>query len=86
LILFLWGPEKLPSIARSLGKAKREFDKAMQEINQEVAQVSNIPKVLTPDQKLIDLAKSLGIETKGLTRDEIARQILSKLTPNTSGS
>ena len=29
VFLLLWGPTKLPKIARSLGEAKKEFEKAM---------------------------------------------------------
>jgi sec-independent protein translocase protein TatA len=28
VVVFLWGPKKIPELARSLGLAKREFDKA----------------------------------------------------------
>ena len=85
LILFLWGPDKLPQIARSLGKAKREFDKAIQGIENEVRQTTStitdgVVTSLTPDQKLIDLAKTLGINTQGLTRDQIAREILWRMS------
>lgn len=27
-VIFLWAPNKIPAFARSLGQAKREFDKA----------------------------------------------------------
>ena len=85
LVVFLWGPEKLPQIARSLGKAKREFDKAMQGIENEVRQTTStitdgVVSGLTPDHKLIDLAKTLGINTQGLTRDQIAKEILWRMS------
>ncbi len=31
LVVFLWGPQKLPELARSIGLAKKEFDKAAKE-------------------------------------------------------
>jgi len=85
LILFLWEPEKLPQIAKSLGKAKREFDTALRGIENEVKQTTSsitndVISGLTPDRKLLDLAKTLGIKTDGLTRDQIAREILWKVS------
>ncbi|MEM0483043.1 MAG: twin-arginine translocase TatA/TatE family subunit, partial [Nitrososphaerota archaeon] len=32
LVLFLWGPERLPKIARAFGQAKKEFEKASKEV------------------------------------------------------
>ena len=31
IVLVLWGPAKIPELARALGKAKGEFDKATKE-------------------------------------------------------
>ena len=36
IILFLFGAKKLPEIARSLGKAKKEFEKAGKDIKEEL--------------------------------------------------
>lgn len=35
VVLLVFGPKKLPDLARALGKAWREFRKAITEINQE---------------------------------------------------
>jgi TatA/E family protein of Tat protein translocase len=36
IALFVFGPQKLPELARSLGKAMREFKKASEEIRESV--------------------------------------------------
>jgi sec-independent protein translocase protein TatA len=38
VILLLFGGKKLPELARSLGLAKREFEKAAEEITEEMAE------------------------------------------------
>lgn len=42
LILFLWGPEKLPKIARSIGQAKKEFERAQRGLEEDLT------KAVTP--------------------------------------
>jgi sec-independent protein translocase protein TatA len=41
-ILIFFGPKKIPDIARSLGKAIREFRKAMQDVQSEFQSVTGI--------------------------------------------
>ncbi len=41
-ILIFFGPKKIPDIARSLGKAIREFKKAMQDVQSEFQSVTGI--------------------------------------------
>ncbi len=86
LVLFLWGPEKLPKIARSIGQAKKEFEKASKGLEEELARAATSqqpPTISTPtqpyvDDKLIEVAKALNITTEGKTRDEIAKEIIEK--------
>ena len=80
LVLFLWGPEKLPKLARSVGQAKKEFEKASREFQEELTRPS------TPSSSqgggsadIIHIARSLGIETEGKTREQIADEIAAKL-------
>ncbi len=72
LILFLWGPQKLPEIAKSIGLARREFGKA----TKEVASVST--STISPasaEEPIIVAAKALGMKTEGKTKEDLAKEI-----------
>ena len=75
LVVFLWGPQKLPELARSIGLAKKEFEKAAKEAG---TTVSGAAPTETPGDPLIVAAKSLGITTEGKTKEQIAREIADK--------
>jgi len=74
LIVFLWGPQKLPELAKSIGLAKKEFDKAAKEISNPTT-TSSPTETADP---LIVAAKSLGITTEGKTKEQIAKEIAEK--------
>jgi len=75
LVVFLWGPQKLPELAKSIGLAKKEFDKAAKEVSSPTASAST-PE--SPTDPLIVAAKSLGISTEGKTKEQIAKEIADK--------
>jgi len=75
LVIFLWGPQKLPELARSLGLAKKEFEKAAKEAS---LASSATPTTGPPIDPVITAAKSLGIDTEGKTKEEIAKEIAEK--------
>ncbi|MGC9131942.1 MAG: Sec-independent protein translocase subunit TatA/TatB [Pyrobaculum sp.] len=76
VIILIWGPSKLPSLARGMGEAIREFRKAASGIEEEPRRVEKKEEV---DQKIIELAKSLGISTEGKTREQILDEVNKKL-------
>jgi mttA/Hcf106 family len=134
--ILIWGPEKVPDIAKTLGRAKKEFDGATKQLqgitkelqtginsgNFDMDSLSNalmgagtatgIPGNLTPeeiarasagspayigpngvattlppvapkksaDQMLIEMAKSLRIETQGKTREEVSQAIMERVS------
>ncbi|MEM3833553.1 MAG: twin-arginine translocase TatA/TatE family subunit [Thermoprotei archaeon] len=83
LALIIWGPSKIPELARALGRAKREYEKASRGLEEEISKITQSSstessQTVSSDDKLIEVAKSLGISTEGKTRDEIAREIIEK--------
>ena len=86
LVVFLWGPQKLPELAKSVGLAKKEFEKAAKEASAATSTttattVSTGAAVVQPaTDPLIVAAKSLGITTEGKTKEEIAKEIADKST------
>lgn len=74
LVVFLWGPQKLPELARSIGLAKKEFDKAAKEATTGITATST--DVST--DPLIVAAKNLGITTEGKTKEQIGKDIAEK--------
>jgi sec-independent protein translocase protein TatA len=89
LVIFLWGPNKIPELARSIGQARREFDKAQKELttlpsveDTPTPAAPQTPATPAPDDALISTAKRLGISTEGKTRDEISKEIIGKATAN----
>jgi len=79
LVVFLWGPQKLPELARSIGLAKKEFEKSAKEISSATSPTPATTTETQPDQ-LIVAAKSLGITTEGKTKEQIAKEIADKVT------
>jgi sec-independent protein translocase protein TatA len=82
VVVFLWGPQKLPEMARSIALAKREFEKASREITS--PSTYSPPPASAPPSSAIDplivAAKSLGITTEGKTKEEIAKEIADRPT------
>ena len=81
LIIFLWGPQKLPELAKSIGLARKEFDKASKEIMSPTSAASPATAPVAPStDSLIVAARDLGITTEGKTKAEIAKEIAEKAT------
>jgi sec-independent protein translocase protein TatA len=78
IVIFLWGPQKIPELARGLGRAKREFDTASKEITGAVTSAPLTTRPTSGDELLIKTARQLGISTEGKTREQISEEIVAK--------
>lgn len=86
IVIFLWGPSKIPEFARSIGRARKELEVAKKEIEnptetplyataQGYAPTSSYK---SGDDLLSEAARKIGISTEGKTREQISREILEK--------
>jgi len=74
IILIIFGPSKLPELARGIGEAIREFRKASQEPVRVVEEeTKKRPKTVR------ELARELGIETTGKSDEELEEEIKALL-------
>jgi sec-independent protein translocase protein TatA len=78
-ILLLFGPSKLPEIARSLGKATQQYRKGITDVKDGIeSDLDGATKPLTEDEHLIRTAQKLDIPTEGRSIEDIAQDILNK--------
>lgn len=77
-VLILWDPGKIPKIAKAIAEAKKEYEKAVASLSEQLT--SEVEEGhLTSDEKILKIAGELGIQTEGRTKGEIVKEILEKL-------
>ena len=80
LAVSLFGPSKLPDIARSIGQASQQYKQGITEARSDLKkQVSGNSVPLTEEEKLIETAKGLDIPTEGRSIEDIAHDILNQV-------
>ncbi len=75
--LFLFGPSKLPELARSLGKAAGEFKKAQIEAEHDINRFNKAPD--DKEIKIHNLAIEMGIDVKNKTSEQLVEEIRFKI-------
>jgi sec-independent protein translocase protein TatA len=77
-VVLFFGVKKIPEIARSLGKATSEYQKARIQAKQELEQIKNKGGMTEPSidrEKLESIADTLGIDSTNKNDDELRKAI-----------
>jgi len=81
IVFLMYGPKKIPELARSIGLARKEFaDASKAPLDSPVAAAPAAPVAAAPatGDALLDTARKLGINTEGKTRDQISSEIVAR--------
>src|SRR3989442_4095659 len=87
VVLLLWGPKKIPELARSLGLARKEFEQAKKVMQNPAAMLTDSFTQGTQgqaryppssDELLLQTARRLGISTQGKTKEQISEEIVAR--------
>jgi len=79
VVLLLWGPSKIPELAKGLGRAKAEFERASRGEYLSKSPRSREISRSSDDDMIILIARSLGITTEGKNREEIFEEIITNI-------
>jgi len=72
IILIIFGPSKLPQLARAIGESIKEFKKASKEGEEVKKEVS--------EEEIKEIAKKLGISTEGRSKEELIEEVKRRLS------
>jgi sec-independent protein translocase protein TatA len=84
IVFLMYGPKKIPELAKSIGLARKEFNDASKVASGDVAAGASAPAAIaapaiaSSGDTLIDTEKRLGITTEGKTRDQISSEIVAR--------
>ena len=75
IFFILFGAERLPKMANALGRSKGEFHKGLNEATTAATITDLEAGGKTPDQVLMDRAKSFGIDPAGMEVAELEKKV-----------
>jgi sec-independent protein translocase protein TatA len=78
VVVFAFGGKKIPELARSLGRAKGEFERGKRDIQKEIAEEDD-KNTKTEEKDVVKAAQNLGIETEGKSEEELKAEIKKKM-------
>lgn len=75
IALILFGPKKLPELAKAAGEAVRIFREESQKM---MSTEESKPSSSISDEDLRKLAEKLGVSTEGKIREQLAEEVIKK--------
>jgi len=78
ILLLVFGPTKLPKIARELGKAWHEFNKASSGVIEAVTSTQTDENE-DKNKLLLEVAGKLNVNSVGKTDEQLTEEILTKI-------
>ena len=77
-VLLIWGPTKIPQLARGIGQAIYEFKRGIRGEEESKASQDTTSKS-TAHEKLIEIARKLGVDTTNKTDEQLLAEIRKKV-------
>ena len=83
----VWGPAEISDIAKAIGKLRKEMNNITNGLKQTVndqieMSIKSENDRLLDDQRLLDQAHNLQLNTDGKTREELMQEINSRINKN----
>lgn len=75
VVILLFGAKKIPELAKSMGRAKGEFEKGKMESAKEAEKLGKKDSKQEDREKLENAAKALGIDIEGKSIEELREAI-----------
>jgi len=79
VVVLLFGAKKIPELARSVGRARGEFEKGKVETEEEIRKGRENAKKQPEREKLENAATSLGIPVEGKSDEELREDVRKAL-------
>lgn len=79
VIVLLFGASAIPKIARSLGQAKGEFQRAKDDFDTEMKRAEGCQHTKASEEQIRRTAREMGIEEEGRDLDAVKKDLQEKL-------
>ena len=85
VVILIWGPTKIPELAKGLGRARGEFERASREYTFKSPETGTASRT-SDDEMTILIAKGLGINTEGKSKEQIFQEVIANIKATKSSS